>query len=335
MGIGMPSTKSKWITWLEFIPLQGIFALAQLLPFRFCLAVGRGLGMMLYFLLPPLRKITMKGLAQAFEQTHSLSQRKQIAKRCYKHFGMVIMEFMQLPKLQKRGTIHELVEFGSSLETIDRLLARNEGIIAIAAHFGNWELMTAATASLGYPIHVIVRLLDNPMLDEYVEAIRRQFGTQVIDKFNVLKPGLKALHKRGVLAFLMDQNTAFNMVFVPFFGNLAATARGPVIFSRRRPRTPVMAAWSWRDEQYKLHVVFEEIPVDHSITDPKEFERIHTEQFTSYFEQVIRHHPEQWLWWHERWKSRPEEQDDYPSNIQAYTTFHRSTSQNERDKEMI
>lgn len=302
------ATKPIVIEWMEFIPIRFMFALVQILPYHFSLALGRWISLGLYYCVPPLRRITFAGLKQAFGNTHSKKERIALAKACYKHFGMVFMEFMLLPKLHRQNKIHTKVDFGNSLQVIEQLLQRGKGIIAVAAHFGNWELMTAATSSLGYPIHVIVRLLDNRLLDTYVESIREQFGSVVIDKKKATWAGFRCVKNNGVLAFLIDQNTAFNMVFVPFFGKQAATTRGPVIFSRRLVETPIMAAWSWRDEKNILHIVFEEIPVDHSIKDPAEFERVHMGKFTRYFEDVIRKHPEQWLWWHERWKSYPEEQ---------------------------
>jgi len=296
--------KPIWLQYLEYVPLRIILTLTKVLPYRLSIKIGRTIGLFVYYIAGGLRKTANEGIKTAFGDIYSKEKQRNIVRNSFKYLGQTTLEFIQLPKLKKNKKVIQLVDFGDSLNVMESLLKRGKGVIAISAHIGNWEIMTAATSLLGYDINVIVRLLDNPKLDKYVESFREMFGTKVIAKQDALKYGFKELKNNNVLAFLIDQNWAVGGVFVPFFGKLAATVTGPAFFAYKLGETPIMAAYTYRENG--IHkVVFEEIPVI-KVDDRDEFIKINTANFTKYYEDIVRKHPEQWLWVHPRWKKRPD-----------------------------
>ena len=299
--------KPKWLQYIEYIPLRFILTLTKILPYGLSCKIGRMLGIIIYFLIPSLKKTAFKTLNIAFSTTHKKEDITKIAKNCFKNLGQTIFEFIQLPKLKKNDKIYKYVEFGDSLNVIEELLSRGKGIIVLAGHIGNWEMMTAATSLKGYPINIIVRLLDNPLLDRYVESFREMFGTKIIPKQQATKYGFKKIKNKEILAFVIDQNWAVGGIFVPFFNKLAATVTGPALFAYIMKDTPVMAAYSYRNEFGKQQIIFEEIEVIKS-DDRDEFIKLNMTKFTKHFEDVIKKRPEQWLWLHPRWKKRPDDE---------------------------
>lgn len=297
--------KPKWLQYVEYVPARLILSITKFIPYKISCGIGRLLGIVIYYIVPGLRKTAYEGLSIAFSNTYNKKEIKRIAKDSFRYLGQMTFEFIQLPKLKKNNKILEYLDFGDSLKVIKSLLDKEKGVIAVSAHIGNWEMMTAGTSMLGYPINVVVRLLDNPLLDRYVENFREMYGTKVIPKQEAAKLSFRILKQNEVVAYLIDQNWAIGGVFVPFFDKLAATVTGPALFSYKLNETPIMAAYSYRIAGGKHKVVFEELPTIKS-ENKEDYIKINTANFTKYFENVVREHPEQWLWVHPRWKKRPE-----------------------------
>lgn len=293
--------KSRLLTWIEYIPIRIILFFVRLLPYRLAVKIGGFLGRFIYYI-PSLKKTVNQGLNIAYANEKTPLEIKKTAKNVFIHFGKICFEVMKMLSFKPKHVVRH-VEFVNK-EQFLKDYNQGKGMILICCHLGNWELLGAGWSHAGIHADVIVRPLDNVLLDKYVERMRESFGMRVIPRKEVFKKGKDTIKQSRALVFLMDQNTVTNPLFVPFFGKEASTVTGPAIFARKY-NCPVGFAYSVRINNSLHRLYYEPIEIDRTIDDRKEFIRIHTEKFSRYIEEAVRKHPEQWLWLHPRWKTRP------------------------------
>jgi KDO2-lipid IV(A) lauroyltransferase len=175
----------------------------------------------------------------------------------------------------------------------------------LTAHLGNWEYLTAAHRLIGHPLAVVVRPLDSPVLDEVAAALRRKTGAELIDKRGALRPVLEALRRGRMVGILLDQNaTRREGVFVPFFGHAASTSRSVALLALRTG-TPIVPIFIQR-EGVGRHRVIVEPPLPLPPSNDLEGAIVElTALCTQAIEAAVRRTPEQWLWSHDRWRTRP------------------------------
>lgn len=190
-------------------------------------------------------------------------------------------------------------------EHLDRVMATAGRALAITAHLGNWELLSRVPRLTSYPISIVVRPLDARWLDPIVQRARRAGGVDVIEKRHAARPVLEALRRGHVVALLLDQNASRREgVFVPFFGRLANTSRSAAVLSLRTgaPLVPVFI----RREPGGRHRITIRPPVSRPDAAAGEEAIVElTRRCTEAIELAIRETPEQWLWIHDRWRTRP------------------------------
>ena len=178
--------------------------------------------------------------------------------------------------------------------------ARGKGILVATAHLGNWELSAFTHAFMTEPMGVMVRPLDNPLIDEFIEERRALSGNTVIGKRDAARIVIRLLRENRAVGMLIDQNTAAaEGVFVSVFGKLACANAG---FARLAAHTgaaviPGFAFWEEAERKYVLRF-YPEIPMTGDV-------QADTQAIQSFFESVIRQYPDQWMWIHRRWKTRP------------------------------
>jgi KDO2-lipid IV(A) lauroyltransferase len=174
------------------------------------------------------------------------------------------------------------------------------GVLIATAHLGNWELSAFAHALMTEPMHVMVRPLDNPLIDALVEKRRVLSGNRLIDKRDAARAVMKALRSNEAVGVLIDQNTAASEgVFVDFFGKLACAAAGFVKLAHRS-RAPVIPGFALWDKNRKRYVLRFYPRIELTGDVEADMQRLH-----STIENVIRQYPDQWMWIHRRWKTRP------------------------------
>ena len=191
------------------------------------------------------------------------------------------------------------------LDHLKAAVAQGRGVLLLTAHFGNWELLAAANAQTGYPLSVVARPLDSPVLDRLVARFRESGGVLVIPKRRALRRVLEALRRGSMVGILLDQNTSRREgVFVPFFGDLASTSKSLAVlaFSSGAPVVPVFIH---REPGGRHRVVVEPAIPPPSTGDREQDILAFTAAFANIVEARIRQGPEQWLWIHRRWKTRP------------------------------
>lgn len=287
-----------------------IILLLYLCPRRVALLMGALFGLLAYLFLGHHRQLAWHNLQIAFGPQLTEKDKRKMARLAFMHFGQMILDTIKFTQLQenRRNSLLRL----EGQENLERAKALGRGIIIFSAHLGNWEIACWPIASL-IPLHVVARPLDNPWLEKELRQIRQKLGAKVISKFHAVRPILRALQAQEAVAILMDQNVLRKeAVFVDFFGRLAATT--PVVAAiHLRTGAPILPIFSrlTSDKKYEIKIhepllYFDrETSVDSS---PKLILQI-TQVLTKIIEQEIRKTPEQWLWFHDRWRTRPKKEN--------------------------
>jgi len=271
-------------------------------------AVARGLAAgtarILLSLLPRMRRTAEFNLRLAFPEW-SEARRRTVLKGMARNLGWMAAEFARLP-----GYTRENIENVIVLDGHENFLegkSRGKGVIYLTGHIGAWELSSYAHALYGFPLHYMARPLDNAALDEMVNEYRGRSGNRAIYKNEAARMMLKILKEEGTVGILADQNTMPGEgVFVDFFGTQACTTTGiaRVALHTDAAVVPGYAYWDQNLRKYRLRF---ERPVELVRSGDTERDvRENTQRFTKVIEEIIRKHPEQWVWIHGRWKNRPE-----------------------------
>ena len=254
-------------------------------------------------MLPRLRKIAMFNLRLAFPDWTD-ARRNETLHQMTRYLAWQAVEFARFPKY-KRTNIERVIE----IEGHDNFLEaqrKGKGVLILTGHIGAWELSSFAHAVYGFPMHYLARPLDNPRLDAFVNRYRGLSGNQPIYKNESARPVLKTLHGGGIVGVLADQNTLPEEgAFVEFFGETACTTTGVARLALHTGAAvvPGCAYWDVATEKYKLRF---EPAVDVVETGDGERDVVeNTQRFARITENIIRKFPEQWVWVHARWKTRP------------------------------
>jgi KDO2-lipid IV(A) lauroyltransferase len=190
------------------------------------------------------------------------------------------------------------------LEHLRPVLERHGRALILTAHLGNWELLTLAPTLTGYPLTVVARALDSPALGVWAHRLRARAGVEVVDKRDAVRPVLEALRRGRLVGVLLDQNASRREgVFVPFFGRLASTSRAMAVLALRT-ETPVVPAFTHRVEGGRHRIIIQPALALPRAADAAAIEAV-TARCTSIIEDAVRATPDQWLWMHDRWRTRP------------------------------
>jgi KDO2-lipid IV(A) lauroyltransferase len=266
------------------------------------LVAGRRLGDLAHVALAGRRRATLANVALAFPELPPPARRR-LARGAWQHLGMTLVELARLLDRPLDATLDELTIEG--LEHIRGVMAEHGRALMLTAHLGNWEYLTAAHRLMGFPLAVVVRPLDSPALDELAATIRRKTGAELIDKRGALRPVLEALRRGRMVGILLDQNaTRREGVFVPFFGRAASTSRSLALLALRTG-TPIVPIFIRREGVGRHRVVIEPpLPLPPANDLDQAVVEL-TARCTQTIEAAVRRAPEQWLWSHDRWRTRP------------------------------
>lgn len=261
--------------------------------------VARRAVALLDLAVPRLRQTAWRNFELAMPELDR-EARARLLEGCWLNLARVIAMMAQFPRIGK-DNIGRFIRY-EGFENYRNAKARGRGVLVAAAHLGNWEFSAFAHALMTEPMAVVVRPLDNPLLDDIVTRHRTMSGNRVIGRGqDFLRPLLETLRSNGAVGILVDQNvTADRGVFVDFFGRKACVDSG---FARLAHRTgaavlPGYALWSESEGRYVLHFEPEIAMSGDAHAD--------TQAVQARLEAAIRRAPEQWLWIHRRWKTRPE-----------------------------
>lgn len=226
-------------------------------------------------------------------------ERAQIVDGVFASIGRLLAAFARFPALS-RENISQLIRY-EGLEHYTQAKARGRGVLFATAHLGNWELSAFAHALMTEPMNIVVRPLDNARVDALVEQYRQLSGNRIISKREAARGIIRALQNNEAVGILIDQNTTpAEGTFIDFFGvkACAGTAFAKIAARTGAAVIPGFALWSQAERKYVLRFY----PAVAMTGDARE----DTQRIHSLLEAVIREYPDQWLWIHRRWKTRPE-----------------------------
>jgi len=295
----------KLRTHLEYAPVKLVLTMLGRLPAPAAYRIGRSFGKIAYRLARDLRRTGMINLRLAFpEKTEE--ERARLLRECFDSLGRELGLFSQMAS-RSREELRDLIEV-QGFENLEKARAeRGDRLIYYTGHLGAWEMTSFGVSVLGYPLTFLVRRLDNPKIEQFVDGVRTKFGNKTVDKLSAARSMLKILRTgENALGLLPDLNTLDDeAIFVDFFGVPAATTFviAKLAVRTKTPLIPFFAPWSEEKGKYLL-IVEPPVPAEYTGDEEADVRRV-TEQVTRRVEDQIRQYPGQWLWIHKRWKTRP------------------------------
>lgn len=295
---GLTKERSKFRDECVAIALRGVLAALRLLPMGMSFAIARAIFGVLDRVSPKMRRSALRNFEIA-----GIAGGDALVDRVLDNLARMMVYFARFPG-RNAANIREWIEY-RGFEHFEEAKARGKGVLFATGHIGNWELSAFSHAWMAEPMNVVVRPLDNPALDALVKEYRSISGNRILDKKDFVRGILAALARNEAVGILVDQNTLpEHGVFVDFFGVAASTGTA---FAKLAAKTgaAVIPGYAWWDGARQKYVL-EFDPIVEMTGDVD----ADTAQLAKHFEDVIRKRPEQWLWLHRRWKSRPEGEGD-------------------------
>lgn len=289
---------------LEYLAVLVLIRAIGLLPREAARRLGAAIGALAFMALPRLRRVGYRNLQIAFPG-QSRPEHAAILRAEYRSLGWQLAEFCQMRKYTPQNTASFI-----RYEGLDHYLAAREsgrGVLILTGHLGAWELSSFYHSLMGYPMSMVIRRLDNELVDRLVNEIRCQHGNTVVHKDDFARGLIAAMRQGETVGILMDTNmTPPQGLFVDFFGTPACTASGlaRVALKTGAAVLPGFLLWEASSQQYVLRFG-EQLDLIRSNDNDADV-LANTALFTSLLEDYIRRHREQWLWLHRRWKTRPE-----------------------------
>jgi KDO2-lipid IV(A) lauroyltransferase len=283
----------------EYAAIRGAVAAMERLSFLRAGRLGERIGRFGYAPLGIRRAVVEKQLAAAFPE-RPRDELERIARASYAHLGRTSVETAILPSYSSKEII-DLFESVHGWDLVEQRLALGKGLIIVTGHLGNWELGGAYVAARGLPVDAIARHMANPLFDRYLTSTRQRIGMTVVHDEAAVRRVPRSLRGGRTVAFLVDQGAVgLASTWVPFFGRLAKTPRGPAVFALRLG-TPILLGVALRQPSGRYQLSFE--PVDATDTGDREadVDRI-VADYTAALERWVRKAPEQYFWHHRRWK---------------------------------
>lgn len=302
------SKQGRVRTNLEYAAVSFFLSGLGLLPRPLAVGIGHTIGRITYRVSRRLRQTGERNLKLAFPEM-SERERTRILRGSFTSLGRQLGEFSQFSKLNSE-TLPRLVDC-EGLEHLAAARGRGRGVILFTAHLGAWELLSLALSGFGYPFSYLVRRLDNPKLERLIEQTRTRLGNRTIDKRAAARPMLRTLSAGEMLALAIDTNMmAHEGIFVDFFGVPASTS---FILAKLALRTeaaviPFFALWEEPRQRFVLHIDAP-LHIERTGNEEEDIRRL-TALLTKVVEDYVRRYPEQWLWIHKRWRTRPAGEPD-------------------------
>jgi len=289
---------------LEYAAAWPFIKILGTLPRSLSRALAIGIAQVVYLLHFRLRHVGMRNLEMAFPEK-SVPERKRILRGEFTSLGRQLAELCQFPRYTPQN-IDQIVIY-DGLENYERAYARGKGVLFLTAHFGGWELSAFAHSLHGHCVNIVMRPMDNPYLDRKLQSYRTMHGNKVVPKDDFVRGLLAAMKAGETVGILMDTNmTPPQGVFVDFFGIKACTASGLARIALRTDAAVVPGFTIWDESLGKYRLRFDPA-LELVRTGDLEADIIsNTQMFTKVIEDYVRKYPEQWLWVHRRWKTRPE-----------------------------
>ncbi len=283
--------------------LRALTSTLGILPRSWARAVGAAVGKLAWWTLGGLKRTGLRNLRLALPDSDDTDLRK-ILEKMFRNLGWQLAEFCQMSRYTA-ASASKFIRY-EGLENYLGARAKGQGVLVLTGHLGAWELSSFFHSLQNYPMSLVIRRLDNALVDKFVNDIRCMHGNRVVHKDDFARGLLAAMHKGETVGILMDTNmTPPQGVFVPFFGVDACTASGLARVAQKTHAAvlPGFLLWEESEKQYVLHFGKELNLIESGDTQADIV--ANTALFTATIEDYVRRYPDQWLWVHRRWKTRP------------------------------
>jgi len=293
--------------WLEYSAARIVLSVLRILPHPAAVWMGVSSGRLAYHLLGKLRRIGLKNLTIAFPEK-SDTEHTDILRGAFRNLGRVMAVVSRFDDLTTEN-LADLIEYRPDpafAAAYEKSKTDDRGRIILGGHMGNWELQAFSYPIFFEPLSFLARRMDNPKIEESIRAIRTRLGNNQIDKTNAAAPMLRILRGGGTVGVLADVNShPKEGVFVPFFGVPACTATGVAMLAIRANAVIVPMFAIWDDKRSRYFIAHESIIEPLNTGDRKQDIEDTTAMCVAATERIIRAYPDQWIWIHRRWKTRP------------------------------
>ncbi len=300
----MAKKRSKFQNKAELYAVQSLFGAIGALPLETSMRFGKSFGKFIAKRFPKLQKTARRNLEIAMPEL-SADEKEKIVHGTFESLGRHL-GFVSHFKKFEHESIHELVEVVGKEKNFDEAYAEGQGILFFTGHFGSWEIFNLLPPAFGLGMNILVRRIDNPLVENFVDTMRTRFGSVTLDKTKSARTMFRVLRKGKLLGILADLNVQEKEgVFVDFFGIPASTTTSiaKLALATNAAVLPAFAVW---EESKQKYVVYLEPPVKYEKTEDTDRDIFHlTQQITKVVEKYVRKYPEQWLWIHKRWNTRP------------------------------
>jgi KDO2-lipid IV(A) lauroyltransferase len=300
----MGKPRNKLIDLAQYVGARSAATLIHSFPVGANLRVARMLGSFMYAVDRKHRDRAMGNLRRSFPDM-SERQRRFLARRSMQQLFMLFIEVMFTTRLVHIDTWADYCELENFREVLALLLQRNQGLLMLTGHFGNWEILGYVLATLGFHTTSIARPLDNPYVNDWLLGIREKKGQKIIAKKGATEEVTEVLARGGAVGFIADQNAGSKGIFVDFFGRKASTYKSIGLLAMEY-QVPIVIGYARRlDDQFKFRVGAQDIIYPADWQDQDDPLRYITQRYTKAIEDFVQKDPGQYLWIHRRWKSRP------------------------------
>jgi KDO2-lipid IV(A) lauroyltransferase len=279
-----------------------LFKLLGLFSRKRALKIADFLGRILFNVAKKHRRIAMDNLTYAFGHEKQPEEIEKIARQVFISLVKVVFEIGWSLQLNERHFAEHFKIDG--YHHIKNAYEKGRGVLALTAHFGNWELLTIIAAMIQFPLNIVVRPLDFKPLDHFIFQLRTRFGGKIIPKKRSFRTIIKCLNRGEMVGLLMDQNVDwYEGVFVDFMGHRACTNKGLTLLALKTG-APVVPVFIIREKKGFRAEFGSEIPFLKTGDKQKDIE-VNTREYNRIIENMIRQFPDQWFWIHQRWKTKP------------------------------
>lgn len=299
----MARKRSHFRNLAELAVFRLLFVFIGLFPVRTSLSIGKAVGRLLGKVFRGPRRTARRNLELAFPEM-SPEERERLIDRTFEALGRHLGMFSHLHRLTPQKARDMFGVEGA--ENVFKAQAAGKGILFFTGHFGGWEIFNLLVPAHGYKMHMLVRRLDNPLVERFVDRIRTRFGNETLDKMKSARRMYRVLQEGGYLGILADLNAQEREgIFVDFFGVPACstTSVAKLALTTGVPLVPGFAVW--KEEQGRYVAEFGPALEFEPTGDRDEDIRTVTELVAKALEATIRANPEQWMWTHKRWNTRP------------------------------
>jgi Kdo2-lipid IVA lauroyltransferase/acyltransferase len=293
---------------LIFLLVKWLLFLSNLLPRKFLLNLCGVLGGMAFYVGGNTRNKTLEHLQMVYGKEKSKEEIQWMAKRVFVMIGKNSADILRSVNMNDIIAFKKEVNI-SGQEYLEKALQSKRGVIVLTAHMGAFELVGTYLALMDYRPQIIGKMQKDPRLNRLLMDNRRRRGAEAIERGKDTLKVVRNLKSGGVVAMLIDQDTKVKSVFVDFMGKPASTPIGAALFAIRTGAKVVPVGIHLDDKLQQQLTVYPEIPI--VITDDEEADLVtNTLALSKASEMLINQDPTQWVWMHERWKTRPEQYSD-------------------------